>query len=83
MANSNWHNLKMHVKKTGPTTAECSCTCGYRFAVEAIEELNLLFDDTVMRLRAICPRCGKLESVEKDSDWGGKPPAKNRIDEFP
>lgn len=57
------------VDPTGPTEANCLCPCGQPFKVEAISELNLWYDEERRKLRAVCPRCSRIE--HPDPIWAG------------
>lgn len=51
----------LHVDKISPTIAKCVCPCGQRFDVDSLAEANLVYDTNRRLLRAVCPRCGRLE----------------------
>jgi hypothetical protein len=61
-------DLVMVVQPSGPTTATCTCPCGQTFECDAVDEFNLVFDKGIKMLRAVCPRCARLEPFFQFSD---------------
>jgi ribosomal protein S27AE len=70
------------LKNNGPAHGTACCKCGYKFFWDALDELNMVFDDSLMRLRVICPSCGRMETVGPHADFGGKSMHPNRIAEY-
>jgi hypothetical protein len=75
----------LHVNKISAHEATCLCPCGQHFVVDAIEERQMVFDSDRRLLRAVCPRCGRME--DPDPFWkaardSARDPGPNRIAEY-
>jgi hypothetical protein len=60
--------MVMVFTKVSPTEGSVICPCGMCFPVDSISERNMTFDRSIMRLRAVCPRCSRLEPFYQFSD---------------
>lgn len=59
----------LYLRATTPTSGIAYCPCGMEFFVDSLAEYNLVFDTERKRLRAVCPRCGRIE--DPSPFWNG------------
>lgn len=63
MSNRRKRSQVLEFRKISPTEGSCFCPCGMIFQVEAITEMNLAYCNHIKRLRAVCPKCSRLEPI--------------------